>query len=85
MQNIISKLTEYEGKIIIIGINAGSYQAAFESRVRVEIDGDDMIIGDDDDHCVRIKNYKTWGVIDDESDMTLYNPDNHDEIILCVS
>ena len=84
MQNIIKYFNENNGSVSIIGVSGKYFEIAFECGAHIEINGDDMFIGDDDDHYVKIKNYEKWGVVDEGCDFLLSDPNGCDEILLCV-
>lgn len=85
MQNIIDLIKNNHGRSLVMGISGSDFEVAFECTARVEINGDDMIIGEDDDHYIKIKNFKKWGVVNEGCDFILNDSGEQSEILLCIS
>ena len=74
------------GKTIIMGMETEYYQHSFEYDAALTIDGDDLVIGSDEDHCFRFVDFDNWSFIPDgiETEMIAISPDGDTEISICV-
>ena len=85
MENLITMLNANEGHTVVAGFSEGFIKITSEYISHVKFDGNDLIIGEDDDHCIRLIEYKKWWVVVDNGfDFILHSPDDEEEIMLCV-
>lgn len=74
------------GKTIIMGIETEYYQHTFEYDAELTVDGDDLVIGNDENHCFRFIDFDKWIFESDgiETEMLAISPDKCTEITICV-